>query len=105
MHEILDKSQTAAAVFAAVDEVNRLLRRTQRLDHSLDTVVSGAGAQLDSLGLVNLISAIEQKVEQEFGVSVALADALIAGQDQNPVCTLGTVVDYLHGLVESKKNG
>ena len=92
-------------VFAAVDEVNQQLRRAQRLDKALDTVISGEGGRLDSLGLVNLVFAIEQKVEQDFGLSVTLADDVVMAQEQNPFRTLGTLAEYLQVVVEKKRNG
>ncbi|MFN7138417.1 MAG: acyl carrier protein [Limisphaerales bacterium] len=100
-----DKTQILNVVFAAVDEVNLQLRRAQRLDKVADTVISGEGSKLDSLGLVNLIFALEQKIEQEFGVALPLADDVASAGDQNPFRTLGSLADYVHSRLEKKLNG
>ena len=100
----VDKPKVTEAIFAAVDEVNQQLRRAQRLDKAEATIISGDGSKLDSLGLVNLIFSVEQKVEQEFGVTLALADDVATAGDQNPFRTLGALTDYVRSMLEQKLN-
>jgi acyl carrier protein len=101
----MDKSQISQVMFAAVDEVNQLLPKAQRLEKSLDTVISGEGGRLDSLGLVNLIFAIEQKLEQQCRVTIALVDEAALSRPDDPFRTLGTLTDHVHSLVEKKLHG
>ena len=96
----MDKPRVDELVSSAVVELNKQLRRSERLEKSPATVITGEGAQLDSLGLINLLVITEQKVEREFGVSVTLADAL--AQDANHLHTLGTLSDYLYSVLEKK---
>jgi acyl carrier protein len=100
-----DKAQITQLVYAGVDEVNQLLRKGERLDKAADTVISGEGSRLDSLGLVNLIFAVEQKVEQQLQVSVTIADEAALGSEQNPFRTLGSLTDHIVGLLEKQANG
>jgi acyl carrier protein len=98
-----DRTKILELVYASVDEVNQQLRRAQRLAKSEQTVISGEGGHLDSLGLVNLVFATEQKIEQELGVSLNLADG--ASLTPNPFHTLGSLVDYIHSTQANKLNG
>ena len=62
------------ALYLAVDQVNRQLPREKRLTHSLEVPLVGAGARLDSLGLLNFLALTEQAVEEEFGRPLSLID-------------------------------
>jgi acyl carrier protein len=101
----MDKSQIIQLVFTAVDEVNKQLPKAQRLEKSQDTIISGDGSQLDSMGQINLIFAVEQQIEQRFNVTVSLVEDGSLGGDANPFRTLGSLADYTLKLLEKEKNG
>lgn len=101
----MDQNQINALIFAAVDEVNTLLPRANRLEKSLGTVISGDGSRLDSLGLVNLIFAVEQKLEQQHGLSVSLNNDGTLNRPQDPFRTLGTLAEHIHSLVRNQPHG
>ena len=89
------RQQIQDLVFRAVDEVKSLLPRDQRLEKSVTTVLSGRGAALDSLGLMNLIVAVEQEIEAGLGLSLVLADEKALAQETNPFSTIETLIAYL----------
>jgi len=91
------------AIFRAVDEVNQELPEGQRLKKSLDTVLFGRSGVLDSLGLVNLIVAAEEKIEEEFGSTITIADERAMSQKNSPFRTIGTLVDYVSSLLEENE--
>ncbi|HAH07197.1 MAG TPA: hypothetical protein DCM05_11865 [Elusimicrobia bacterium] len=89
------------AVYAAIDETNPMLRGTMRLDKSPDTVLLGEGSRLDSLGLVNLIVAVETRVEQDFHETIGLADALgTLAPGGGPFRTVGALAEHVAGLLK-----
>ena len=47
-------------VFTTIDELNQNLIKEDQLEKSLETRLFGGNSNLDSLGLVNLIVAVEQ---------------------------------------------
>jgi acyl carrier protein len=96
----VDKIQITQMVFSAVDEVNQILRKAQRLEKSTDTIISGPDSRLDSLGLVNLIFAVEQKIEQQSGMTITLADESTLNGEQDPFRTLGTLAEHIQTLLE-----
>ena len=93
------------AMFKAMDEVNQMLPKEQRLEKSVDTVILGNQGTLDSLGLVNLIVAIEQKIEEEFGVTIIMTDEKIILEDDRPVKTIGTLAEDIGLILAEKTNG
>ena len=71
-------------IFKAVDEINNQLSNNQQLTKSAKTVLYGKNGQLDSLGLVNLLVIIEQNIEDDFYVSITIADERAMSQKYSP---------------------
>lgn len=96
----ITKERVVEAVFKAVDEVNQLVPKEQRIDKDLQVELVGTSGKLDSLGLVNLIVGSEQKIEEEFGIAISLADAIVMSQNHGPFKTVGSLADYVLRLLE-----
>lgn len=62
-------------------------------------VLFGEGGVLDSLGLVNLVVAVEEAIEAELGVVVTIADERALEASANPFETVKALVDYVSRLV------
>lgn len=99
---MIDRERIAKAIFQAVDEVNQIFPKELRLKKSSETVLFGKKESLDSLGFVNLIVAVEHKIEEEFGIIITLADERAMSQNDSPFNTLGTLSDYISLLLEEK---
>ena len=91
------------SIFNAIDEVNDEYSGDQKLEKSLETVLFGESGKLDSLGLVSLIVAAEQELEDVFGLSLALADEKAMSQKNSPFRTVETLVEYISKLLEESK--
>jgi len=89
-------------VYRAIDELNPQLPEERRLEKAPETAVFGRAGRLDSLGLVNLIVAIEQAIEDEFGISVALADEKAVSQRSSPFRTVGVLAAYVRERLEER---
>ena len=59
-----------------------------------DTLLFGEGGVLDSMGLVTLIIAVEQAIEDKYEVSAGLADEKAMSQKSSPYRTVSTLADY-----------
>jgi acyl carrier protein len=66
-----------------------------------DTPLFGRDGLLDSMGLVTLVVAVEQAIEDELGVSVSLADARALSQKASPYRTVGALADYADSLIHT----
>jgi len=93
------------AVFRAIDEINQARAREQRLEKSSDTVLMGESGRLDSLGLVNLVVAVEEQVAEEFGVTINIADTRARLQTANPYQTVSSLVEYIASILARDPNG
>ena len=91
-------------IFKAVNEINKRLSKKQQLIKSISTILSGSDDKLDSLGLVNLIVAIEQNIEDEFEVSITIADERAMSQKHSPFRTIGSLADYIEMLLNEELN-
>jgi acyl carrier protein len=92
---MVERSQVASAVLAAIEELNQDLPSGAVLEPAPDTVLFGKGSRLDSLGLVNLIVAVEGALADELDVEITLADEKAMSQTSSPFRTVNTLVDYI----------
>jgi acyl carrier protein len=92
-------SKVEAAVFAAIDEVNEALPENGQIEKAHSAAIFGESGVLDSLGLVNLIVAVEQAIEDEFDESITLADEKAVSQRNSPFRTVGSLIDYVDVLL------
>lgn len=60
-----------------------------------DTVLVGAEAVLDSLGVVQLIVEVEQRLEAAHGISVTLANDKAMSARNSPFRTVGVLADHV----------
>lgn len=65
-----------------------------------DTVLFGKDGTLDSMGLVTLIVAVEQAIEDRFGAIAGLADEKAMSQARSPYRSVATLADYAHQQIE-----
>ncbi len=93
------------SIYAAIDEFNAQNPGAAQLQKAPETVLFGAEGRLDSLGLVNLIVAVEQRIQEDFGVTVTLADERAFSQRQSPFRTIATLASYIGGLIEERRRG
>ena len=83
------------AINSAVDDLNEILDADERLGKSPDEALIGKDAKLDSLGLVNLIVLVEEKIQQKFGVGITLVDERAMSQSKSPFRTLGSLAEFV----------
>jgi acyl carrier protein len=91
--------QVIQTLYAAIDEVNEQLPDQRKLKKSPQTVLIGASSSVDSLTVVNLIVAVEQKIEEKYGVVINLAAADGLPGSENPFKDLETLVQHVSSLI------
>lgn len=57
------------------------------------------GGALDSVNVVSLIVELEQEIDERCGVSITIADDLAMSQQRSPFRTVGSLADYIQGLM------
>ncbi len=68
------------------------------------TPVYGSNGYLDSLGLVNLVVALEEKVKETFNVSISLATEKAMSRTRSPFRDVKSLSLYLDELLSDKIN-
>lgn len=96
----LGQDRILQALYRAVDAIAPELPRGKRLVKSPDTVLLGDASPLDSLGLVNLIVAVEQAVEEEFGTPLSLLDEAQLQPEDSPLRSLGALCAHLESRLQ-----
>jgi D-alanine--poly(phosphoribitol) ligase subunit 2 len=87
------------AIYSAVDEINQQLPAKKRLAKSPDTVLFGKCGTLDSLGLVSLILAVEERIRDELDLSITLADERAMSQARSPFRSIKSLACYIPSLI------
>lgn len=87
-------------IYTAIDEVNQDYPEEEQLEKSANTVLVGDSGTLDSLGVVTLITVIEQEVEDEFEAIITLADEDALSGESSPFATVSTLADYVLSLLD-----
>jgi D-alanine--poly(phosphoribitol) ligase subunit 2 len=95
-----DLSDVITLVVRLCEEHNEIAERERQIDlrDPNDARLYGRQGVLDSLGLVSLLAAIEQALEDEYGVQVTLADERAFSQARSPFRTVASLAEYIHGL-------
>lgn len=65
------------------------------------TKLFGGDGVLDSIGLVSFIVAVEEALEDEFDVSIVLADEKAMSRRTSPFSRVSYLVDYIFELVKT----
>ncbi len=78
-------------------QYNKGLLRKVDLSQGPDTPLSGKDSVLDSVQLVGLIMAIEERLCAEPGHNVSLIDERAMSHQPSPFATVGTLARYIAG--------
>ena len=92
------------SIYNSIDSLNAQLPKEGHIEKSNNTALFGSGSKLDSLDLINLVVAVEQNIEDEFDVTITLADERAMSQETSPFRTVGTLTDYIEMLLGEKLN-
>ncbi len=91
-------------VFHAIDNVNQELSEDEKIEKSFHTELIGHSTKLDSLGLVNLIVAVEEGIQENFGETVTLANANAMSSVDSPFKNVQSLVEYLKVNVKGRRS-
>ena len=80
------------AILDAITDVNETLGPEEPIPRSEDTVIFGATSQLDSIGLVTLLTAVEENMEQRMGETVSLMDLMPTGGETVTVASFARTI-------------
>jgi acyl carrier protein len=100
-----DETKIFETIYKAFDQVNETLPKDKHIEKSPETVLLGEEGAIDSLGLTMLIVAIEQKIEEEFGVVITLVDASTMSKEHSPFRNVNKLAGHITMLLKEKADG
>ncbi|WP_017305367.1 hypothetical protein [Spirulina subsalsa] len=91
-------------ILQSIEEIGEEQQIEVPTNLSPDTALFGKNGLFDSLGLVSLVVALEQGIEDEFKLSLSLADERAMSQKNSPYRTIESLANYAHSLISEKQN-
>ena len=82
-------------IYSAIAEINSHLEPATKLALLPETPLYGEHGPLDSLKLVELLVVAEQRIEDEFAVSLVLADEHALARSTSPFRSVATLAEYV----------
>ena len=93
-------------IVAEAEELNEDREDRIPVESGIDTpLFGGDGGVLNSMGLITLIVAVEQSVEDEFDTALVLANEKAMSMKNSPFQTIGTLADYIVSVLKENGNG
>ena len=90
-------------IYKAIDDLNQVLPPDQQVAKAPDARLLGETSTLDSLGLVNLVVLVEEKVQDDLGITVSLVDERAMSREKSPFRTVGSLAGYVEEVVRASK--
>jgi len=91
---MITSTEIEALVFRALDRTNELLPDGAAIEKTWAEPLVGPGTVLDSMGMVNLVAALEDELAQQFHKDMNLTEAR-AGDASDPLATVGSLIRFL----------
>jgi acyl carrier protein len=90
------------AIYGAIDDLNDVRAADAQVGKSLDTCLTGADGALDSLGFVNFVVALEQRLDAALGTPISLLDAEQLDPEAGPFRTVESLIEHLEAMHRSR---
>ncbi len=91
----MEKKEISDLIVNAISDLNQQFPQQLPLEATPDAILFGRGSKLDSLGLVNLIFLVEEKVLEKYDIAITLADERAMSQKNSPFHTVDTLAEYI----------
>ena len=92
-------------IYDAIDEINSQRPKGEKLKKVQETSLFGDASGLDSLGLVNLIVAVEDRINEKFELNIVLADENAMAAEHSPFQTVATLAAFIQARLKEEGAG
>jgi len=96
------KNKIEKLIIDSANELNCFLENKLLVANGANCVLYGKNGILDSISLVTLVAKVEEKIEDEFDVSIILADEKAMSQKRSPFLTIDTLTTYVESLISKE---
>ena len=97
----MTKDEIIEAIYKSIDEISE--QNSSNIIKNPGTELFGLNSELDSLGLVHMITSVEEKLEEATGNYVAIADERAMSLEHSPFKTVDSLANYIDSLVNAGK--
>lgn len=95
------ENQIFDLIKSEVTLINNYKGSNINLELSDQTSLYGSEGVLDSLDLINLIVGLEKLIQEKYNKVIFLADDRALTQEISPFTTIGTLTQYITGLLKN----
>jgi len=89
-------------IIKTIEEFNEDLDKKIDISKGRETELFSGNSVLDSLGLVNLIVAIEENLAYEFDTNITITSEKAMSRRVSPFLNVGTLTDYVTELLKEE---
>lgn len=93
------KNKILNLIYDVIDDLNLYLSNDNKISKTPETTLYSDTHALDSLGLVNLIVGTEQKIQDELGLNITIANEKALSQKHSPFRNVDTLSEYILTLI------
>ena len=94
-----DQKQVLEIIYNAIDTLNEEMEDNDQIEKTENAILFGSNSGLDSMGLVNLITLIEQNIEEATGKFISIADERAMSLEESPFRTVASLKEYITTLL------
>ena len=87
-------------IITSLNELNEELNDPSLENISNQTKLFGSDGALDSLALVSFIIDLEEKISNDFGKDIVIADEKAMSQRTSPFNTVNSLTEYIEQLLQ-----
>ncbi|GBD88598.1 hypothetical protein BMS3Abin03_02534 [bacterium BMS3Abin03] len=89
-------------IIKTIEEFNEELDKKVDISKGRETELFSGNSVLDSLGLVNLIVAIEENLAEEFDTNITITSEKAMSRRVSPFLNVGTLTDYITEILKEE---
>lgn len=97
-----DKEDIINLIYEAIDEYNSVVEKEIELDKKEDTLLFDPMSKLDSLGIVQVRTALDEIMERKYGLTTSVFSFSKEYPQEKPFRTVASTADYLIWYLETK---
>jgi D-alanine--poly(phosphoribitol) ligase subunit 2 len=99
----INRDQVTECVLSAIENLNDQLPEEQHVEKSATAKLFGQDAPLDSLGLVNLIVAVEEQIADDLDLELTLANEKAMSRRTSPFQSADKLIDFIEELIKEEQ--
>lgn len=99
----INRKDVLAIILQSLQELGDDLGSNELREADENTRLFGARSTLDSINLVNFIADVEDRLSEEFGIDITLANQNAMSMTHSPFRKVSSCVDYTLSLIEQEQ--